>query len=160
VTDPTSERRRGVKMTTQEAWDFVARAHTGILTSLRRDGRPIALPVWFVAHDRRIFVSTRGKKVDRLAHDQRCSFLVEAGERWAELQAVHLACMARVVGDDEPIRAVVTEAMAQKYAAYRTPATSMPSATRRHYASSSALLELIPDERFISWDNRLLQMGT
>lgn len=160
MTDPTNQRRRGVKMTVDEAWDFVERAHTGILTSLRRDGRPIALPVWFVAHDRRIFVSTRGKKLVRLAHDTRCSFLVEAGERWAELRAVHLACTAQVVGDDEPIREVVTDAMSHKYAAFRTPATSMPTATKRHYSSSGALLELLPDEEFISWDNRLIQMGS
>ena len=45
-----------------------AGAHTGVLTSLRRDGAPVSLPVWFVALDRRIYVSgpARTKKFARI----------------------------------------------------------------------------------------------
>jgi Pyridoxamine 5'-phosphate oxidase len=41
-----------------EAWEAVGAAHTGILTTLRRDGGPIALPVWFVVDDRTVAMMT------------------------------------------------------------------------------------------------------
>ena len=39
----------GVRLSEEEAWAELATAHTGILTTLRRDGRPVSLPVWLVA---------------------------------------------------------------------------------------------------------------
>jgi nitroimidazol reductase NimA-like FMN-containing flavoprotein (pyridoxamine 5'-phosphate oxidase superfamily) len=83
-------------MTEDEAWDMLEHAHTGILTTLRHDGRPVALPIWFVVIDRRVYVTTRGKKVVRARNDSRASFLVESGDRWAELRAVHVDCRATV----------------------------------------------------------------
>ena len=54
--------RMGVRLTEDEAWAELAAAHTGILTTLRRDGRPVPLPVWFVALDRTIYVRTPGAR--------------------------------------------------------------------------------------------------
>jgi nitroimidazol reductase NimA-like FMN-containing flavoprotein (pyridoxamine 5'-phosphate oxidase superfamily) len=90
-----------VRLTPDEAWDVLARAHTGILTTLRRDGMPISLPMWFVALERTICISAPSgtKKLARLRHDPRASFLVESGERWAELEAVHLTGRIETVTD-------------------------------------------------------------
>lgn len=76
-----------IRLTADEAWNVIADAHTGILTTLRRDGTPIALPVWFVAEDRTIVIMTPAgtKEISRVTHDPRASFLVESGKRWAEL---------------------------------------------------------------------------
>ncbi len=149
-------RRRGVRMTEDEAWDFVEQAHTGILTTLRRDGVPIALPVWFATLDRRIYVVTRGKKVQRVARDARSSFLVEAGERWAELQAVHLTGRSSIIEPSEDLQRRISEQIAFKYRAFRTAPKEMPTATKEHYAKAGATIELIPDERILSWDNHHL----
>ena len=88
-----------VRLTPDEAWDVLERAHTGILTTLRRDGMPISLPMWFVVLDRTICIGAPSgtKKLARLRHDPRASFLVESGERWAELEAVHLTGRIEVV---------------------------------------------------------------
>lgn len=146
-----------VRMTDEEIWTFLTEGHTGILTTLRRDGHPIALPVWYAVVDGRIFVVTRGKKVARVAKDSRCSFLVESGERWAELQAVHVVCEGRVIEPDETLEAAIRAEMNRKYAAYRTARKAMPDATRTHYTSSgSAVIELVPLERILNWDNRKL----
>ena len=90
-----------VRLAPDEAWSVVEAAHTGILTTLRADGRPVALPVWFVVLDRTVCMSapTRTKKVARIRHDPRASFLVESGERWAELEAVHLDGRVEIVED-------------------------------------------------------------
>ena len=91
-----------VRMTPDEAWARIESAHTGIITSLRRDGMPIALPMWFCVVDGAVHFRTlaRSKKAARLRHDPRISFLVEGGERWAELWAVHLAGTAVFVDDE------------------------------------------------------------
>ena len=40
-----------VRLDNDEVWAFVSTAHTGIFTSLRRDGFPVPVPTWFVALD-------------------------------------------------------------------------------------------------------------
>ena len=146
-----------VRMTEDEAWAMLDEAPTGILTTLRRDGRPVALPVWFLALDRRIYVVTRGRKVERLRHDPRCSFLVETGERWVDLRAVHVDCIAEELDlGDEPCPGI-TKGIAEKYAALRTKRADMPDDTRKHYEQAAgAFIELIPDGKLLTWDNRKL----
>ena len=62
----------GFRLTESEAWAMLATAHTGVLTTLRRDGRPVPLPVWHVVADGAIFVQTPAgsKKLVRIAHDR------------------------------------------------------------------------------------------
>ena len=155
-----AEARRSVRMTDDEAWQMLEQSVNGILTTLRRDGRPVALPIWYVVLDRRIYLTTRGKKVDRARNDPRCSFLVEAGERWADLRAVHLECLVAVIEPDPDLAARIAEATGAKYAAYRTRTTAMPSATRERYAvQPGAVLELTPQGKMLTWDNRHLGLG-
>src|SRR5689334_14490616 len=118
-------------MSRAEAWTELDRAHTGILTTLRADGVPIALPVWFVAFDEKVYVRAPGhtKKLQRVRRDPRVSFLVESGERWAELRAVHLTGRAQIVDDPQLVDRVVT-ALDEKYGAYRSQRTAMPAATQ------------------------------
>lgn len=144
-------------MTDDEAWDVVARAHTGILTSLRRDGMPIATPVWFVAMDRRIYVAGQlhTKKYGRIARDPRVSFLVESGERWVELVGVHLTGHA-VQLDLGPRLDEVMAALHAKYAPYRGVRTEMPDATREYYERQAITIEIVPDDRILTWDNSRL----
>jgi len=150
----TAPRRPSVRLSREEAWAMIEASHTGIFTTLRRDGVPIALPVWFVVIDATICMTTPGgsKKVLRVRHDGRSSFLVESGEKWAELKAVHLTGRAEVV-DDPGLVDRVAAASGVKYAGFRTASSTMPDATRKHYAASSALIRFVPDERTISWDN-------
>ena len=155
-----AEARRSVRMTEDEAWQLLEESVNGILTTLRRDGRPVSLPIWYAVLDRRIYINTRGKKVDRARHDPRCSFLVEAGERWGDLRAVHLECTAAVIDPDPGLAARISAALDSKYAAYRTSRAAMPAATQERYAQlPGAVLELIPEGKMLTWDNRHLGLG-
>jgi PPOX class probable F420-dependent enzyme len=147
-------------MSRGDAWRVLAEAHTGILTTLRRDGMPISLPVWFVVLDDRVFVSGPAptKKFARLRADSRASFLVESGRRWSELRGVHLTGTARFV-DDAGTRARVQAALDAKYAHFRTPRSAMPDATRARYETDVATIELVADDRILSWDNSRLDLG-
>jgi nitroimidazol reductase NimA-like FMN-containing flavoprotein (pyridoxamine 5'-phosphate oxidase superfamily) len=154
----TGERRPSpsLRLTDDEIWDFVAAAHTGIFTTLRRDGVPIAMPVWFACHDRKIYIRTRGKKLKRVAHDRRASFLVESGEKWAELKAVHFTGSAELVHLDTALAAAVAAELTRKYTASRTATKDMPAKTAEHYASSMQWVRFTPDERILNWDNAKL----
>ena len=55
-----------LRLDTDEAWAFLAAGHTGILTSLRSDGWPVSLPVWFVAFDGAIELLRREESVPAL----------------------------------------------------------------------------------------------
>ncbi len=147
-----------VRLSADEAWAVLGAAHTGIFTTLRRDGMPIALPVWFVALDRTICLAapSRTKKVARLRNDPRASFLVESGERWVDLEAVHLTGRVEVV-DDEADMARIDDALDAKYAAFRGNRAAMPEKTREHYAGRT-FLRLVPDERIVSWNNQRIPM--
>lgn len=151
---------RSVRLSPDEAWAVLEAAHTGVFTSLRRDGVPITLPVWFVVLGRRVYLSgpTHTKKVARARRDPRVSFLVESGERWADLRGVHLTGRARIVTEPQ-LLARVTAALDAKYAAFRTSRSEMPTATRAHYDVATTTIEIEPDERVLSWDNSRLGLS-
>jgi PPOX class probable F420-dependent enzyme len=144
-----------VRLSEDEAWGVVERAHTGILTTLKRDGSPVALPVWFVVLDRAICMRTpaRTKKLKRIRRDPRASFLVEAGERWAELEAVHLNGTVEIVEGDETLEQRIERGLEEKYAAFRTPREDMSDAARAAY-TDYAYLRMVPEGRMLTWDNR------
>jgi PPOX class probable F420-dependent enzyme len=143
-----------LRLSPDEAWNFVDRAHTGILTTLRSDGSPVALPVWFMTLERTVCIGAPAgtKKITRVRRDPRASFLVEQGERWAELQAVHLSGRVEIVAD-ENVASQVAQALDDKYREFRTPAAAMPEDAQKHYARRT-ILRLHPEGRILSWDNR------
>lgn len=148
---------RSVRLDSEEAWAALEAAHTGILTSLRSDGWPISLPVWFVTLDRRVYVSgpARSKKFTRIRRDPRVCFLVESGEKWSELKGVGITGRALIL-EEGPRMDRVRLALHEKYAPFRTPRSVMPEATRAHYDTPAATMEIVPDERVLSWDNSRL----
>ena len=147
-----------IRLTLDEAWEAVESAHTGILTTLRRDGMPIALPVWFVVDDRSVALMTPAgtKKIARIRHDPRASFLVESGEQYAELRGVHLTGRVEAV-EDALATSRIEAAVEAKYAAFRPPADSLPAAAQAYYAKQ-VFLRFVPEGRILSWDNARLVM--
>ena len=146
------------RMTEDEIWSFVSESHTGILTTLRKDGVPIALPLWFVCIDHKIYARTRGKKLQRIQHDQRASFLVELGVKWEELKAVHITGKAEIVDLDEELSRQFRDETARKYGSSRMPAAQMPKESAEHYAAAiGGVVRFSPDEgRILNWDNSKL----
>jgi hypothetical protein len=149
----------GVRLTDDEAWAFLEAGHTGIFTTLRADGWPVSLPVWFVVVDRRIYVGTpaRAKKVARVRNDRRGCFLVEAGEAWTELAAVEVPVHASLVGRGGEADLAIA-AIDVKYGAFRPAANRLPSATTKHY-DSQALLRLEPAGPALTWDNARIRLN-
>jgi PPOX class probable F420-dependent enzyme len=148
-------------MTRDEVWARLAATHTGIVTTLRRDGTPIATPTWFAVHEAAVYFGTpsKSKKAARLRRNPKVGFIVEGGKRWAELWAVHLTGVATVVDDPETVEAVGA-VMAEKYAGFSTPRSEYPEDARRFYEADTRLLYRIdPEPRVISWDNTKLGLA-
>ncbi|WP_420638828.1 pyridoxamine 5'-phosphate oxidase family protein [Candidatus Poriferisocius sp.] len=149
--------RPTVRMTPEECWEMLETSVNGTLTTLRANGQPVALPVWYVVLDHKIYVVTRGKKVTRVRNDSRCSFLVESGERWAELRAVHVECAGEVIEPSEELAGRITLALDEKYARYRTAGDEMPRQTQDYYRKNlNAVIQLTPVGKMLNWDNAKL----
>ena len=149
-----------IRLSEAEAWAELERAHTGIFTTLQRNGWPISLPMWFVALDRHIYFRTpaQSKKLARIRHDSRGNFLVERGERWRELCAVMMRVeVERVEAGEEFDRAVA--ALARKYGGFSESTGVLTEATRRAYADM-VLLRLNPVGPAITWDNARIRLRT
>jgi PPOX class probable F420-dependent enzyme len=143
----------GIRLTPTQAWDVIAASHTGILTTLRRDGTPVTLPVWFVVDQCTIAMMTPSgtKKVSRIRRDPRASFLVESGQRWEELRAVHLTGRVEVVDDSVAI-ARIGSAFNAKYTGFRPAGAALPTQTQNYYANQT-ILRFTPEDRMLTWDN-------
>lgn len=148
----------GVRLSEDEGWAMIESSHTGIWTTLTRDGWPVTLPIWFTVVERCIYVRTPvgAKKTARVRRDDRGCFLVESGTRWDELAAVELPVRASVVTDPTVEEAVVA-GLATKYRGYRTESTKLPSATKKHYGAAT-LIRLEPCGKMLSWDNSRIRL--
>jgi nitroimidazol reductase NimA-like FMN-containing flavoprotein (pyridoxamine 5'-phosphate oxidase superfamily) len=158
----------GIDLDEDQLWAFLAQGHEGTFTSLRSDGWPVSLPVWYVVEDRTVFLRTRPKtkKVARIEHDPRCSFVVSSGTRWADLKAAVLTCRAVVVeagagagagAETDLVRSVVLDLFEEKYASFRTPAAAMPPSSQKHYKGEPVVIRLDIVDAVLSWDNSRLR---
>ncbi len=150
----------GIGLSDDELWDYVAAAHTGIVTTLRRDGWPVSLPVWFAALDRRIYFTTYPtmRKAARIAHDARSAFLVEDGHRWTELRAVTMYATAEILPDGPESQAAVAALGAKYPPEIDVPVDRLPAASRAYYAAEKVIVRLTPTTAPMSWDNSRLRL--
>ncbi len=130
----------GIRLDADEQLAFLQRGHTAIITTLRRDGWPVSLPVWYAVVEGKVYLTTppKAKKITRIRNDDRCSFLVESGEKWVELAAVEFRAHA-VILEPGPEADAATAELARKYIDFRPPSTGLPDATKNHYAAQAVI---------------------
>lgn len=143
-------------MSDGEVRAFLATGHTGILATLRADGSPALMPLWYVMVDESVFVRTlaTSAKANHVRADPRVSFLVESGRAWAELKAVVIHGDA-VIETAPDVMANVDRAFAAKYQSFLMPATANEK-TRRHYGQERIYVRIAPRLRVLTWDNSKL----
>jgi hypothetical protein len=156
------DKPKSVRMSVDEAWEMIEASHTGVFTTVRRDGVPISLPVWFIVENRTIVLGTptTAKKAVRARHNPVSTFLVESGLRWVELAAVHLVGRTHSVDPTDEWLTWYDEQREAKYGAFALDREDMPEATRRAYEQRGdrVYLRFTPeaDERVIRFDNKRL----
>jgi PPOX class probable F420-dependent enzyme len=149
-----------IRLSEEEIQAFLGASHTGILSTLRRDGSPAVMPLWFVVVYGSVFVRTLAgsHKAAHLRRDSRVSFMVESGAAWAELTAVVIHGRA-VLETDPELLARVDQALAAKYERFGMPAAT-PGKTREHYAAERVHARIVPEGRILTWDNSKLLRGS
>jgi PPOX class probable F420-dependent enzyme len=155
-----TEAHMGIELRDDELWAYVSAAHTAVVTTLRRDGRPVALPVWFVVLERLIYLKTFPTlmKAKRVAHDPRASFVVEDGRKWTELRAVTISASAELLPEG-PEADAARQALSVKYPPdVDVPLQRLPEASRAYYGAADVIIRLTPTGRPLSWDNRRLRL--
>ena len=137
---------------------FLEQSHTAIITSLRRDGRPSAVPVWYVMVDGSMYIGTvpMAAKVGHLRRDPRCCVLVESGSAWHELRALQIQANAVLLEPGPETRAAETE-LERKYAAHRTSPEQMPRSAQQRY-DETVWLRIDPVGEPVSWDNSKMRL--
>lgn len=142
-----------VTMSAAEVEKFIGDSGVAVLTTVRRDGRPVPLPTWYVVLDGSLFFRTprKSRRVGNIERNPAVAVLIHDGEAWATLRGVLLQTEAEFVTDDA-LAQRVRDAFAERFAD-RTPSrAALPSAMSNHYASELILRLPIPDNP-VSWDN-------
>jgi PPOX class probable F420-dependent enzyme len=148
----------GVNMSAGEIAGFISDHGTAVLTTLRAGGRPVPLPVWYVALDGALYFQTplRSRKVGNLERDPRVAVLIDDGERWEQLRGVLIQGTAERVAD-EALRTRVLTAFEELFAGLTAPASRLPAATAARYGQMAVFRVPVP-ERPVSWDNSKLRL--
>jgi hypothetical protein len=150
------EQRRGrrIAMGPDEIDAFLAEERTCRVATVRADGNPHVVPLWFVWDGAALWLNSvvKSQRWTDLARHPAVSVVVDAGIAYGELRGIELAgrvatvgAVPRGPGDDDPALVVPERLFAEKY---NGTSTFVPD--RRH-----AWLRLDPD-KLVSWDFRKL----
>ncbi len=153
-----------MRLSEDEIWSFVHDAHTAALTTLKRDGSPVTLPLWFAEIDRTLYFPTRGKKVARVRRNPVSAVLIETGELWRDLKAVHLSESAEAIQPEDDLQAAITAELNRKYERFRSTPPAAPAAQTdgtaaprpAYRATDSAVIAFRSSGRILNWDNSKL----
>lgn len=149
----------GIALDKEELNEFLENSHTMILSTLRKSGEPFMTPLWYVFMDGAIYFSTpkRSAKVKHMERDPRVCCLIEEGERWVDLKAVILSCIAEPVDSNSEEASKVRERTSSKYAEFSPKLQNASNSTQDHY-SNIIYFKLVPREREVrSWYNRKIK---
>ncbi len=96
-------RRDQIKMSAQEAADFLKEQRVVICATNGPRGWPHLMPLWYLVRDQEIWAWTYAKsqKVRNLERDDRATLQVEDGEQYHELRGVMIEAQAVVHRDTD-----------------------------------------------------------
>lgn len=147
----------GTSMSPGEIEEFLAGQRTIVVTTLRRDGSPVAHPLWFVTLGTSVCVDTRTNslKHKNILNDPRVCAVVESGETYFELRGVRIEGHCQPVTDREEIDRVQA-AIEEKDSRLGSGTAEMPdwfskSRAQRRNRGDRVILR-ISMERVYSWD--------
>jgi len=151
------KRRSIISLTPEEQRQYLADAHTVILTSLDKHGYPHSVAMWFVVDpDGSVVMTTfqKSQKTLNLRRDPRCALLVESGKTYPELKGLLIRGRAELDTDTEHVLDVL-ERINGKYRQW--PGDGLREAMRGQ--AQKRLVVRVISERVASWDHAKLGAG-
>ncbi|PKW15177.1 PPOX class F420-dependent oxidoreductase [Saccharopolyspora spinosa] len=152
-------RRGQITMSGDEIVDFIAQRRIVVLATLKSDGRPHLVPMWFV-HDGlviEVWSYGRSQKTLNLRRDPRATLLLETGTEYGELRGVSLECDVEVLEAPEDVERIGM-GLAERYrgaAPSGLAASDEARSVLRARAAKRVGLRFTPT-RTITWDHRKL----
>ncbi len=141
-----------------EIQSFLNEKKTLVLTTLRKDGSPVSVPMWFVYQAGCVYMHSlkSGAKVRNALRDPRVSVVAESGTAWKELKGVAIQGRCSVLEAPAEI-ARFDAAYDRKYAGLKRPNHLLPERIRDHYAGPWVILKVTPD-KVRTWDNSKIRL--
>ncbi len=144
-------------LTPEQVREFLQTQRTLILSTVKKDGAPVAHALWFTYLDDAVYFDTQSAslKARNIERDGRVCCLVEAGEKYFDLRGVMIQGRCVPVTDPDEI-ARVQAAKEQKNARIGSGLEDMPewfsgSREQRRERGARVLLK-VPLERVSSWN--------
>ena len=151
-------RRGQITMSEDEVAEFLAERRVVVLATVRSDGRPHLVPMWFVPDGESIEVWSYGRsqKTVNLRRDPRATLLLETGTDYGELRGVSLECDVELLEDPADIERLGL-ALAVRYGQLSETDAQDPGVREmmRGRAAKRVGLRFTPT-RTITWDHRKL----
>lgn len=145
-------------MSAAEIAEFISDHGAAVLTTLRADGRPVPLPVWYIAEGGALYFQApnRTRKVGNMERDPRVAVLIEDGVRWEHLRGVLVQGAAEPV-TDETERLRLLAAFDALFADLKVPPDRLPPKMAARYDDTAVFRVALPSQP-ASWDNRKVRL--
>lgn len=146
-------RRDLIRMSDAEVAEFLHGRHTMNIATLRADGTPHLVAMWygFIGEAPAFWTYGRSQKIVNLRRDPRITCLVEEGDEYAELAGVELRGTATILDDHDDVM-TVGRSVFERYSGEVTDAT-LPVIEQMGAKRVAVRVDV---ERVVSWDHRKL----
>jgi PPOX class probable F420-dependent enzyme len=144
-------------MTPQEVAVMLAESRTLQVATIKADGWPHLVPMWFTLERERpaFWTYARSQKVANLRRDPRISVLVEAGDTYEELRGVSIQGRGEIVEDSDAVLALGERI----YERYWGPITDEGVRESVRVMGAKRVGVIVVPEVAVSWDHRKLGGG-
>ena len=144
-------RRRQIRFTPDEQAAFLRAHRKAALATIGEDGFPHVVAMNFFAKDGAFYMTSYAKaqKIVNIRRNPKVALMVEAGDKYSELQGVMVRGHCEIIEGEDAVRAAFADMARARGATYERPSAASDSAPKR------VVLKIIP-EKITSWDHRKL----
>jgi PPOX class probable F420-dependent enzyme len=144
-------RRRQIRFTPEEQTGFLRTHRKAALATIGEDGFPHVVAMNFFAKDGAFYMTSFGKaqKVLNIRRNPKIALMVEAGDKYSELQGVMVRGRCEIIEGEDAVRTAFADMARARGASYERPSAANDSAPKR------VVLKIVP-EKITSWDHTKL----
>ena len=144
-------RRRQIRFTPEEQAAFLREHRKAALATIGEDGFPHVVAMNFVTKDGAFYMTSYAKaqKVLNIRRNPKVALMVEAGDKYSELQGVMVRGRCEIIEGEDAVRTAFADMARARGASYERPSAANDSAPKR------VVLKIIP-EKVTSWDHTKL----
>ena len=144
-------RRQQIRLTPEEQGAFLREHRKAALATTDKDGFPHIVAMNFFAKDGVFYMTSYAKaqKVLNIRRNPKVALMVEAGDKYSELQGVMVRGHCEIIEGADAVRTAFAEMARSRGTTYERPQAARDSAPKR------VVLRINP-EKVISWDHRKL----